>query len=177
MNESTPHTAGYVSYEYKTLNASQDRLSLYLDSYAAFGWTRDPNLPPSPASGSCTLHLRRNRNILNKMELTRLQRNFEACISEIAALEKSKTANACGAAIAVGLAGTACMAGATFAAVAAPPIVWLCIVLAVPGLLGWIAPYFLYQKALAKRVAVVAPLIEKKYDEIALLCQKGTALL
>ena len=107
------------------------------------------------------------------MELTRLQRNFEACMNEIETLERSKTANARIASLTAGVLGTAFMAGSTFAVVASPPIIWLCILLAVPGFSGWIAPYFLYKKLVQKRTAKVVPLIEAIYDEIYDLCLKA----
>lgn len=69
------------------------------------------------------------------------------------------------------------MAGATFAAVAEPPIVWLSILLAIPGFLGWIVPYFLYRALTRKWTAKVEPLMEQKYDEINSICEKGTHLL
>lgn len=39
---------------------------------------------------SVTLKFKRNRKICNKAELTRLQRNFDACIAEIQSLKTSK---------------------------------------------------------------------------------------
>ena len=69
------------------------------------------------------------------------------------------------------------MAGSTFAVVAEPPIIWLTILLAIPGFLGWIVPYFLYRALVRKRTAEVEPLMEQKYDEINSICEKGTHLL
>ena len=114
---------------------------------------------------------------MNKAELTRLQRHFETCVDEIGALERSKASNATIWAIVVGLIGTAFMAGATFAAVHVPPRYVLCTVLAVPGFIGWVLPYFLYQKLAAKRAKVVTELVERKYDEIYEICEKGSSLL
>lgn len=54
-------------------------------------------------------------------------------------------------------------------------IIWLCILLAIPGFIGWILPHFLYKKLSAKK-AEIAPLIEEKFDEIYQLCERGTAL-
>ncbi len=34
-----------------------------------------------------TVYLKRNRKLINKMELTRLQRNFESCMQEIQRME------------------------------------------------------------------------------------------
>ena len=162
MNEANNRDSEFLGYEYKELSVEQSRVSMYLDGYKNFGWIADDNFDLPKAGSVATLHLKRNRKIMNKMELTRLQRNFEACMNEIETLERSKTAF---------------MAGATFAAVASPPIIWLCILLAVPGFSGWIAPYFLYKKLVQKRTAKVVPLIEAIYDEIYDLCLKGSALL
>ena len=110
------------------------------------------------------------------MELTRLQRHFEACANEIKALEKAKTSGASAVALSVAVIGTAFMAGATFAAVHEPPIIWLCILLAIPGFLGWILPYFLYHWTLRRRIQKIQPMIEAKQDEIDGICEKGHAL-
>lgn len=124
-----------------------------------------------------TKRMKRNRKLVNKMELTRLQRNFEACVHEIEELEKSKTSVAAMYALTVGILGTAFMAGSTFAVTAQPPHIILCIVLAIPGFLGWIFPYFLYKKIIRKRTEKITPLIEEKYDEIYEICEKGNKLL
>lgn len=115
--------------------------------------------------------------MINKMELTRLQRNFEACVKEIDALENAKTSVATMYAIILGIVGTAFMAGSTFAVTAQPPHVILCIILAIPGFLGWIFPYFLYKKIVGKQTERLTPLIEEKYDEIYAICEKGNKLL
>ena len=114
---------------------------------------------------------------MNKAELTRLQRNFEACVREITELEKRKTSAATSAAIAVGVAGTVFMAGSTFAVTAQQPHILLCVILAIPGFLGWILPYFLYKRMTKAKTEEISPLIEEKYDEIYEICEKGNRLL
>lgn len=121
--------------------------------------------------------MKRNRKITNKTELTRLQRNFEACVGEIQALEKNKTSGATIYAMVCGIIGTAFMAGSTFAVTAQPPHIILCIILAVPGLIGWILPYFLYKRTVWKQTEKMSLLIEEKYDEIYEICEKGNKLL
>lgn len=59
---------------------------------------------------------------------------------------------------------------------AQPPHYILCILLAVPGFLGWIVPYFLYKKIAEKQTQKITPLIEAKYDEIYEICEKGHKL-
>lgn len=177
MSELKRGGADFVGYEYKEMTVVSGRAAMYLDGYESFGWQENDPLPNVKAGDKVTLHLRRDRKILNKMELTRLQRNFEASMEEIDLLERSKTAKPSIAALSTGIVGTAFMAGSTFAVTATPPIIWLCVLLAIPGFIGWIAPYFLYQSLVKKRITIVTPLLEQKYDEIYELCQKGSALL
>lgn len=177
MSEIKKGGADFVGYEYKEIVVSTAKASMYLDGYENFGWQENEHFQLGNAKGSVTLHLRRDRKIANKMELTRLQRNFEASMEEIVALERSITTKAKIVALTVGLLGTAFMAGSTFAVTATLPIIWLCVLLAIPGFMGWIAPYFLYQALVKKRTAIVTSLIEQKHDELYALCQKGNELL
>ena len=129
----------YVAYEYKEVVADGQMVSLLLDGYESFGWKVNESLPDSgmavKAGGGqkTVIRLKRDRKILNKAELTRLQRNFEACVAEIQTLEQRKTSAATAYAIFLGVIGTAFMAGSTFAVTAQPPHYILCILLAVPG--------------------------------------------
>ena len=177
MNESAAKEQGFVGYEYRDVTIDRDMESMYADGYQNFGWIWERSTAPQVGLGSITLKFKRDRKIRNKMELTRLQRQFDACVSEIREMEKSKTANASIIAFSVGLVGTAFMAGSVFAIVATPPLILLGIILAVPAFLGWLLPYFLYQSSYAKRAAKLAPLIDNKYDEIYEVCQRANDLL
>ena len=77
----------------------------------------------------------------------------------------------------IGLVGTAFMAGSVFAVTATPPVIWLCILLAVPAFTLWALAPILYPRMVAKRTKTVNELIEQKYDEIYLICEKGSKLL
>ena len=81
----------FISYEYKELNVKEEQASFYLDGYENFGWKQDENFPPQHKGDLVILKLKRNRKIVNKVELTRLQRHFEADMQDIFSLEKSKT--------------------------------------------------------------------------------------
>ena len=167
----------FTSYEYKELNVKENMASFYLDCYENFGWQQDDNFPPQRSGDSVTMKLKRNRKIVNKVELTRLQRHFEADMEDIFSLENSKTTQAMIVSLTIGIIGTAFMAGSVFAVTAEPPIIWLCILLAVPAFLGWILPYFVYKKLKDKRTKKITPYIEEKYDEIYEICEKGHSLL
>lgn len=183
MEDTGRQRKNFVGYEYKEIIAESSRISFLLDGYECFGWNLDESLTGnrgsnnSPYAKKEVLHLKRNRKIINKMELTRLQRNFEACVKEIETLEKSKTSAATIYALVVGILGTAFMAGSVFAVTAQPPYIILSIILAVPALIGWIIPYFLYKKTVRKQTERLSPLIEQKYDEIYEICEKGNKLL
>lgn len=191
MREVQNPNMGHIGYEYREITVPRGLSSLCLDSYPCFGWEPDPNHEAGQARHSkwisrpgqpqkrdmVTLYFRRKRSICNKAELTRLQRNFDSCIAELQALERSKTTSAMIAALTVALIGCAFMAGATFAVTAEPPIIWLTILLAIPGFIGWIVPYFLYRKLVQKKTSEIEPLMESKYDEIEGLCEKGSRLI
>lgn len=175
--EITKSAHNFVGYEYKELSVAKEKLPIYLDAYQNFGWVVDENIRQKEACGHISLTLKRDRRILNKMELTRLQRNFEACMEQIDALERSRQSGPMISALTAGLIGTAFMAGSVFAITAQPPRVLLCILLAIPGFLGWILPYFLYRSQSYRKAANVTPLIEEKYEEIYELCKRGHQLL
>ena len=183
MTDTENRPKNYIGYEYKEVTAEAGMLSLLLDGYENFGWELNEGLPESSMGRKAgniskpVIQMKRDRKILNKTELTRLQRNFEACVAEIQILEKRKTSAAVVYALILGIIGTAFMAGATFAVTAQPPSIALCIILAVPGFLGWILPYFLYRKIQQRETEKLTPLIDAKYDEIYEICEKGNKLL
>lgn len=167
----------FIGYEYQQIIVPNEQASMYLDCYEAFGWKPDEKIVTTGGNHMVTIRMKRDRKIINKMELTRLQRNFEACVKEISALEKSKTSAATVWALTIGVLGTAFMAGSTFAVVHEPPIIWLCILLAIPGFIGWIAPYFVYHHVVQLRTKKLQPMIEAKQNEIYEVCEKGHFLL
>ncbi|MDD7652193.1 MAG: hypothetical protein SOY32_02615 [Candidatus Faecousia sp.] len=167
----------FVGYEYKEVAVPGEQASMYLDCYENFGWEPDGSMAPVRGPGPVRLRLKRDRKIMNKMELTRLQRHFEACAREIDQLERSKTSAATAWALGTGVLGTAFMAGSVFAVTAQPPVYWLCILLAIPAFAGWIAPWFLYRRIAQARARKLQPMIEAKQDELYEVCEKGHALL
>ncbi len=167
----------YRAYEYKEIQTERETVSFFLDSYECFGWEKDENLSERTAAGRVTLGLKRSRNIVNKTELTRLQRNFEVCVDEIRMMKRSVTDKPGMYALSVGIIGTAFMAGSVFAVTAEPPRVPLCILLAIPGFLGWILPVFVYRVFKRKQAEKMTPFIDQKYEEIYKICEKGYSLL
>lgn len=185
MNEHTQGGRGFIGYEYKSVTALRDMANLYIDCFPSFGWTLEEKgigtpIVTRPADWLTPnkLRFKRDRKMVNKMELTRLQREFESRVNEICKLEDSKTASATIASIIVGIVGTAFLAGSVMAITLLAPInIPLSIILAVPGFIGCALPYFIYKRMSAKKDEQVTPLIEQQYDAIYETCEKANALL
>ena len=190
----------FVGYEYKTVTVPKELDGLWTDSLRSFGWELDKKAPavvkhvwgplrvmmaPLSVFGgkfkesvvdheSATrveLTFKRDRALPGKAELSCLQPQFENCAKSIKSLEQSKTAGATIASSAIGLVGTVFLALATFSFLAgATPA---CIVLAVPGFLGWIVPFFAYRSLRAKKTKAVEPLIQAQLDNIYAVCRKA----
>ena len=167
----------FESYDYLKVPVDENFLSQYLDSYGCFGWKPDDNVPPEKAGGKVQLHFKRSRNIPGKTELIRLQQHYEACMAEIATLEASKSSVPMVVSLTSGLVGCAFMAGSVFAVTAYRPIIWLTVVLGIPGFALWGGAYFGYKIARQRRTAQVAPLIEAKFDEAYQVCTKAQQIL
>lgn len=164
----------YIGYEYRDIITDVSMEHLYVDSYPYFGWKYETSSVSTTNRHKIILKFKRDRKLCNKAELTRLQRQFEASVHEILRLEQSKTTNATIAAFTIGIVGCAFMAGATFSYLGG--FIWLMVLLAIPGFLGWLLPYIVYRSLYEKRTAAVVALIEQKYDEIYELCEKGNVL-
>lgn len=186
MSEIMRSGKNFIGYEYKEVVVSDDKASMYIDGYSNFGWELDENFSYDNTvrikQGQVKKHmtkirLKRDRKIINKMELTRLQQHFEACMNEIDILDRSKTLFATMISILVGLVGTAFMALSVFAITSETPHIILCIIFAIPGFIGWAAPCIVYRILLKSRTEKIMPLVENKYDEAFEICEKGNKLL
>lgn len=175
MTEITRNENNFIGYEYKEITVNRSMESVYTDGYSNFGWTLEDTSTLLQGINSVTMKFKRDRKIRNKAELSRLQRQFDACVAEIESLERSKTLGASAAAYGIGIVGCAFLAGSVFAYTGG--MLPLFIILAIPGLIGWILPYFCYCGIKKKKTDRVAPLIDKKYDEIYEVCEKANALL
>ncbi|EMS73378.1 hypothetical protein [Ruminiclostridium cellobioparum] len=169
------YTNNFVGYEYKDVTVKRNMETVYADGYTNFGWTLESTSTSIQSAGTVTLKFKRDRGIRTKAELTRLQRQFDSCISEIQRLEFSKILQASAVAYVVGVIGTAFMAGSVFANLAG--MIPLSVLLAIPGFSGWIIPYLCYRSISTKKSEEVTPLIDKKYDEIYEVCEKANSML
>lgn len=165
------------TFDYLNVTVDEKLCSQYMDGYQKFGWKQDENVPPEKNMGKVTFHMKRSRHIINKVELTRLQQHYESCMEEIATLEASKDSVPAMVSISCGLAGCGFVAGSVFAVTNTPPIIWLMVLLAIPGFFLWGASYFSYRMVKKQRIRKVNPLIEAKYDEAYEVCDKAYQLL
>lgn len=168
----------FTTYDYLSRTVPHDLCSQYIDGYRSMGWQTDENLPQETSGNKTTIHMKRSRTIVNKTELTRLQRHYEACMQEIEAIEASRQSVPTMAAITMGLVGCALNAGAVMAiTLATPPIYWLMVLLAIPGMALWALTYPGYKAAERRRAAQATPLIEAKRDEAYEVCAKAQQLV
>lgn len=165
----------FVGYEYRNVTIKEQKENMYVDGYMNFGWQLESSAQGLPGKREVILNLKRDRKIRNKAELTRLQRQFESCMEEINSLENTKVVGAATVAYAVGVTGTAFMAGSVFAYIGGKLVP--SIIFAIPGFLGWIIPYLLFCNIRSKKSAQIEPLINQKQDEIYEVCEKANALL
>lgn len=166
-------TKSFIGYEYCEITKVDKWENFYADGYLNFGW----KLEKTARRPSNTLLFKRDRKILNKVELTRLQRQFDSIIKEINQLEKSKDDRATIIALIIGIIGCAFIALSVFAVAKMPPHIIACILWAIPGFICWILPYFIYKKLSYERSIEIAPLIEEKYNQLYETCESGNALL
>ena len=175
MNELINAGKDFVGYEYKSITIKRSSADLFADSYPSFGWTLEGTSTPLGGMNSVTMRFKRDRKIKNKMELIRLQRQFEAQVAEVEGLESSKGLGASILAYVVGITGTAFMAGSVFAFLAG--MLPLCIIFAIPGFIGWAISYFCYVSIRKKKTERVTPIIDSKYDEIYEVCERANSIL
>jgi len=165
----------FVAYEHKEIAVKRELEAIYTDGYPSFGWMPDGRGASTNGLTSVNLKFKRDRKITNREELTKFQREFENCVKEIERMENTKVIVPSIVAYVIGIIGTVCMAGATFAYLAG--MITLCIVLSIPGFIGWIIPYFCYLRIKRSKTEQITPLIDQKYDTIYEVCEKATGLL
>lgn len=167
----------YIGYEYKKITVEEDKIAFYLDAYENFGWILDETTSDFKDNGKSILRMKRDRKIINKTELTRLQKHFEDCMSQIGQMENQKSQMATMVSLAQGIIGTAFMVGSVFAVASDTPQYILCAILGLFGIIGWILPVYSFKKIRDKKAIEINPLIAEKEEEIYKICEKSHGLL
>lgn len=161
-------TPDFVGYEYTSVRVSAAHESMVVDGYRNFGW-----LPDGSRNGM--LRFKRDRSLLNKTELTRLQRQFDSHLRELDSLEKAPGYKSSLIGWCVGLLGCVFLGGATFSYLGGFMV--LMVVLAVPGFLCWLGAAPIANKI--RRVVEVCnePTIDHLYDMNYDVCRRANSLL
>lgn len=173
MAEITKNENNFIGYEYKDVTVNRSMESVYSDGYANFGWKLEDTSTPLQGINFVTMKFKRDRKIRNKAELSRLQRQFDACVAEIENMERSKALGASAAAYGIGIVGCAFLAGSVFAYNG--NMLPLSIILAIPGFIGWILPYFCYCGIRKKKTGQVAPLMTRNMMKFTRCAKRPTA--
>lgn len=173
MEEIKKNGKDFIGYEYRDVSVTRDVKPLWVDSYVNFGWQLVDSNPVG--NNSINLKFKRDRKIMNKVKLTRLQRKFESHVKEIESLEKSKESTALSFALSTGIIGTVFMVLAIFSYLG--DMTFRSIFFALFGFIGWSLPYFGYIKIKTNKAEKVNPLIEEQYDKIYETCKKAYKLL
>ena len=166
---------GYIGYEYMNVTVLRNMESFYRDNYACFGWILEKVSMPLQGMLFIEMRFKRNRKIRNRMELTRLQNQFDSIVKKTEKQERIKSSFATALSIAIALIGTAFIALSVFAYL--DNMIWLCVLFAIPGFIGWIIPYPCFKNIYRKKSDQLKPLIEKNYDDIYKVCERAHDLL
>ena len=70
----------FTRYEYKKIIVDKEQAAMYVDCYKNFGWFTDGAQTGERGHAQIAIQMKRDRKLVNRMELTRLQRHFEACV-------------------------------------------------------------------------------------------------
>jgi len=164
-----------VGYEYKNVTVPRSMESVYADGYANFGWEFSGTEPALQGEIAIVLKFKRDRRLKNKLELSRLEREFEKGLHEIEKLERRKSASVMGSALGFGIVGAAFLVGAVFSFIYS--LIPLGIVLLIPAIAGWALGYFSSVRMGAKKAEQTAPQIDSHYDAIYQVCEKANTLI
>lgn len=174
MNDTQRAAGSFVAYETREIAVNRQYAALYTGGFRDLGWEPDGAQSLSEADPFIRLRFRRDRRIINRMELTRLENQFCACMKDIERLERSRTSYAMAAALISGVTGLVLGVGAALAAL--QPMIWLAVLLGIPAVLLCALSMPLHNLILKRRTAETEPHIDAKYEEILALCDKARRL-
>lgn len=118
--------------------------------------------------------MKRERYLENKMQLNRIQVEFETGAKEIDSLEESRTIAASVVSVSTGLLGAVFMAGSVFTYLEG--MLAACAGLAVPGFAAWVAAVLLYYFLKNKRNQTVDRLIDEKQEALEQILKEAYEL-
>lgn len=163
----------FYAYDYLTREVDVKEAARVMDYYESLGWEIVDSREHSGFPGKCDLNFKRDRKIKNKDVLMRLQTKLDDTLEGVKVLEKRKKEAAFVVALIIGVLGALvfgigmcmCMLGSAQNMMIGGSIV------GVAGIAVCAVNYPIYKRIVAKTSAKVDPLIAKKQDEIASICE------
>lgn len=177
INTSKGTASPFIAYEYREITVFKKDAERYADGFENFGWQCDDVKEDPQANAIVTLHMKRDRKLINHMELTRLQSQFECCMAETVKLEGLGKERGTIAALMVGLTGFLLMLGAYLVAATFEPAVWLSILIGILGIALCALAIPAYRRVTQTQTEKIKPYLFAKQDEISMVCEKGYKLL
>ena len=183
----------FVAYEYKDITVKRDAVTLYEDCLAHFGWVlvgegdhgweqlgRNIASVATTVAGqddsmTTTLKFKRDRDIKNKTEVNRLERQCVAALANIGKTERSSNAYTMGISLGTGIVGTVLLGFAHYGYRNANTA--LCVTMAILGIIGWGIGFFANMKVGKKKATQTEPMIQEQMDIAYEACEKAHALL
>lgn len=98
-------------------------------------------------------------------------------MNQIQTMQKQADSIPLAAGLIAGVLGTVFVGGAVFAVTAARPLIWLMVLLAIPGFGLWGAAYPICRKEQQRQKDWLLPMIDQKYEEAAETARKAKNLL
>lgn len=175
MKEPQGNASPVVAYEHRDIRVFKWHAARYIDGFANFGWQCDDAEAEPQNCEIVTLHLKRERYLINRADLTCLQQQFEVCMADVVKLEGTGNDMGTLAALSVVVAGVLLFAGAIFAAV--QQMMWTTLLLTVCGAAICALARCAYHYAFQKQTEKSKPYLLAKQKEIRSICEKGYKLL
>lgn len=167
---------GYRSFEYARTVVKNELAQAACDCYEALGFELTDQRSAIPG-GPATLSFRRNRKVLWKAQLAKMQCAMDDTLATIAHLEAEKTRKASGQAIAIGVVSALIFGIGLCCAMVWTSLMVPGIVVGVLGIAGCIFAWLHYRKVYETESARINPQIEEAYDRLATQRKEAQAIL
>lgn len=168
----------FITYEYAVRTVKAKYRAHATDMYEAFGWEITDSKTSSV--GTTTLSLKRARDLLHRREMNRLERQAEEALTEIDALERSRTLGAKIFSYVFGSISALIFGGGMSLVMLSDGGIARTICGALTGIVGIIlcsVNYPLYRKLADKKSAEIVPLVCDSEEKLANILEKGNDLL
>ena len=183
----------FTAYEYKNITVKRAATTIYEDCLANFGWTLvdehehgmnpsginyAPVNTPTPRTedtAMVSMKFKRDRNINNKLELNRLERQCEAALASMDKVESKGNAYTMGVSLGTGIIGTVLLGFAIYGFRSANMV--LGVIMLILGVVGWAVGFFANRKVSKTKATQTEPMIQEQMDIAYHACEQAHTLL